>query len=407
MTNRGMIFIYVAVVLFFNSAPLLAQAPYEAEPLDGVITNPGWYTDNFGPLQWPVDGLGNKAVRLEACASRSASSRCTSSTSSSAQESALSTNHSVHGGYVCGSGSNPSSTCAANGNGVGKEEETWYRFHIRLAPGFQATPGTQNSILEFHVDQRTEADAKAHGGGTAYSTIIDIQAQGATCSGSPAWCGTPGTSPRLFLQVPGGKTSCGTNCVKRFYPFANNSLLVDHWYDFVLHIVWSPTVGHVQWWVDGQKMLDVSTPTEYVRSDGTWSYADSLGLYNYRHWASWSSSVDGEDFIWGPTASSISFNAGTAPAVSPTAPSSVAGADDVSPSATIHWTASSDTAVNGYNIYRTTTSGTDYVNVGTTSALSFTDHTVVAGTTYYYVVTAVADGVESPESSEIQVTVSQ
>jgi fibronectin type 3 domain-containing protein len=49
----------------------------------------------------------------------------------------------------------------------------------------------------------------------------------------------------------------------------------------------------------------------------------------------------------------------------------------------------------------------DYVNVGTTSALSFTDHTVVAGTTYYYVVTAVANGVESPESSEIQVTVSQ
>jgi hypothetical protein len=32
---------------------------------------------------------------------------------------------------------------------------------------------------------------------------------------------------------------------------------------------------------------------------------------------------------------------------------------------------------------------------------------VKIGTIYYYVVTAVANGVESPDSSEIQVTVSQ
>ena len=114
---------------------------------------------------------------LGGCASSSSSSHCTKSTSSSGQEAAVSTNHNVHAGYVCGSGSDPSSSCESNGNGVGKEEETWYRFHVRLAPGFQATPGTQNSIIEFHVDQRTEADAKAHGGGTAYSTIVDIEAR--------------------------------------------------------------------------------------------------------------------------------------------------------------------------------------------------------------------------------------
>jgi Polysaccharide lyase len=407
MPNRVKIFCYIVVLLFFSSSPLFAQAAYEVEPFDGVITNPGWYTDNFGPLQWPTDGLGNQSVRLEACASPSASSLCTSSTSSNGQESAVSTNHNVHAGYVCGSGTNPSSTCAANGNGVGKQEETWYRFHVRLAPGFQATPGTQNSIFEVHIDQRTEADAAAHGGVTAYSTMVDIQADGTSCSGKPAWCATPGTNPRLFLQVPGGPTSCGTACQKRFFPFPKNSLLVDHWYDMVLHMVWSPTVGYVQWWVDGQKMVDVATPTEYVRSDGTWSYGDSLGLYNYRHWAAWASSVDGEQFIWGPTASSINFNPGNPPSVTPSAPTSLSGTDNVSASTTITWAASAAGGVSGYNVYRSTTSGTGYANVGTTSALSFTDHTVKVGTTYFYVVTAVANGVESPSSSEIQVVVAQ
>src|SRR5262249_6043583 len=136
MTKRRIIFMCVAVVLFFSNTPLFAQAPYEVEPFDGVITNPGWYTDNFGPLQWPTDGLGNRAVRLDACASSSASSHCATSASSYAQESALSTNHNVHAGYVCGSGTNPSSNCTTNGSGVGKQEETWYRFHVRLAPGF-------------------------------------------------------------------------------------------------------------------------------------------------------------------------------------------------------------------------------------------------------------------------------
>jgi Polysaccharide lyase len=402
MTNRGIIFVLMMILILFSTAPLRAQSAYEDEPFDGVLANPGWYTDNFGPLQWPLDGLGAKAVRLEDCASSSASTHCTGSTSSYGQAAAIATNHNVHAGYVCGSGTDPSSSCEANGNGVGKEEDTWYRFHVRLAPGFQATPGTQNSIIEFHVDQRTEDDAKVHGGGTAYSTLIDIQAQGNSCS---SWCGTPGTSPRLFLQVPGGKTSCGMNCVKRFYPFADNSLLVGHWYDFVLHMTWSPTAGHVQWWVDGQKMVDVATPSEYVRSDGTWSYGDSLELCNYRHWASWSSSVDGEDFIWGPTSSSINFNpAGTAVAA-PSGPATVTAADAMAPSATINWAASPDSTVSGYNIYRSTTSGTGYENVGTTSGLSFTDHTVKTGTAYYYVVTAVADGIESPSSSEIQVNV--
>ena len=61
--------IYIGILIFFSSGPLRAQAPYASEPFNGSLSISGWYTDNFGPLQWPADGLGNQAVRLEACAS--------------------------------------------------------------------------------------------------------------------------------------------------------------------------------------------------------------------------------------------------------------------------------------------------------------------------------------------------
>ena len=349
--NRRMMFACILALLFFGSGPLFAQTPYGDEHFDGTFTAPIWHTDNFGPLQWVSDGVVNGAVRLEACASPSSSGHCTTSTSSYGQETAVSTNKNTHSGYVCGSGTNPKSDCTAVGDGVGQQEETWYRFHIRLAPGFAATPGTQNALFEFHVDQRTEADAKANGGVTAYSTIIDIKADGPSCSGSPAWCGTPGTNPRLFLQVPGGPTSCGTACQKRIYPFPSNSLLINHWYDMVLHMVWSPTQGSVQWWVDGQKMVDVATPTEYVRSDGTWSYATGLGLYNYRHWASWPSSVDGDEFIWGPSAASIGFGTPTSTGSQPLPPTAVTSGGSVA-SQLSTWSTPSSAGVTSYNVYR-------------------------------------------------------
>src|SRR6202044_3214424 len=51
------------------------------------------------------------------------------------------------------------------------------------------------------------------------------------------------------------------------------------------------------------------------------------------------------------------------------------------------WTASTNAA--SYNIKRSTTSGSGYTTIGTTTAptTSYTDTTAANGTTYYYVVT--------------------
>jgi hypothetical protein len=70
----------------------------------------------------------------------------------------------------------------------------------------------------------------------------------------------------------------------------------------------------------------------------------------------------------------------------------------------LSWNASTST-VSGYNVYRSTVSGTGYAKInGSTliTVLSYTDAAVQNGTTYYYVATAVdSTGAESLYSSEV------
>jgi endoglucanase len=70
--------------------------------------------------------------------------------------------------------------------------------------------------------------------------------------------------------------------------------------------------------------------------------------------------------------------------------------------AVLNWTANTEPDIAGYNVYRSTTGGSDYSSVATGILTNtFTDDTIVQGTTYYYVVSAVNTGVEeSPMSNE-------
>jgi hypothetical protein len=70
----------------------------------------------------------------------------------------------------------------------------------------------------------------------------------------------------------------------------------------------------------------------------------------------------------------------------------------------LSWT-DSDSSIAGYNVYRTTTSGSGYVlvNGSLVGPDAFSDTTVQSGTTYYYVTTAVdSSGNESAYSNEAQ-----
>jgi hypothetical protein len=76
----------------------------------------------------------------------------------------------------------------------------------------------------------------------------------------------------------------------------------------------------------------------------------------------------------------------------------------------LSWTASTTSGVVGYNVYRGTTSGGPYpteLNSSPINGTAYTDATVQAGQTYYYVVTAVAsnDVTQSADSTQVSATV--
>lgn len=83
------------------------------------------------------------------------------------------------------------------------------------------------------------------------------------------------------------------------------------------------------------------------------------------------------------------------------------GVQVIAHSVTLTWTASTS-AVTGYNVYRASITGGPYtlINSSLVAGTTYTDSTVLAGLTYFYVVTAVdSNGVESVHSNEASVVV--
>jgi TolB protein len=70
------------------------------------------------------------------------------------------------------------------------------------------------------------------------------------------------------------------------------------------------------------------------------------------------------------------------------------------------WNPSPSDGVVGYNVYRRTTADYSRINDALQPSLTYTDSLVSAGTTYYYVVTAVdGSGMESPFSDRVKAQV--
>ena len=94
------------------------------------------------------------------------------------------------------------------------------------------------------------------------------------------------------------------------------------------------------------------------------------------------------------------------PATSSPAP----GASNPAPGAhsvTLNWNASGSAGILGYNVYRGGQSGGPYakVNAGLLANSDYLDTSVLAGQTYFYVVTAVSAAAESGFSAEVKAAV--
>jgi len=108
----------------------------------------------------------------------------------------------------------------------------------------------------------------------------------------------------------------------------------------------------------------------------------------------------------GPVSGSISIvsNATGSPAAIAL---SGTGVTPVQHSVALSWNASTST-VSGYNVYRSTVSGSGYTKVNSllVAGLTYTDSTVQSGTTYYYVTTAVdSNGMESTHSNQVSAAI--
>jgi HYDIN/CFA65/VesB family protein/ASPM-SPD-2-Hydin domain-containing protein/centrosomal CEP192-like protein len=110
--------------------------------------------------------------------------------------------------------------------------------------------------------------------------------------------------------------------------------------------------------------------------------------------------------IFGPSTAGTNSGSVTIASTATGFPRAVAlsgtGVQATTHSVTLSW-GSSTSSVSGYNVYRSTTNGTGYsrINAGLVAALTYEDDGVQAGSTYYYVVTAVnSSGQESTDSNQ-------
>jgi len=102
----------------------------------------------------------------------------------------------------------------------------------------------------------------------------------------------------------------------------------------------------------------------------------------------------------------IGFVVQMAPNLPPAAPTGLSAASSVG-TVLLDWNNNTEFDLAGYNVYRSTTSGSGYVKLNSALLTSsdYTDTNIVNGTTYYYVATAVDTvGLESVNSSEVSAT---
>ncbi|MDO9444526.1 MAG: fibronectin type III domain-containing protein [Dehalococcoidia bacterium] len=87
-------------------------------------------------------------------------------------------------------------------------------------------------------------------------------------------------------------------------------------------------------------------------------------------------------------------------------PASLVVLDQQQTSVDLQWTASGTAFVTGYEVYRSDTPAGARVLVGAVGAgtLTLTDGTLAPGTTYYFVVRAIASGWVSAESMQVMAT---
>jgi hypothetical protein len=158
-------------------------------------------------------------------------------------------------------------------------------------------------------------------------------------------------------------------------------------------------------------ITDYGLPLENFREARKISSSAWVASYDWRPTmfnTDWTLQV-GEGFMGGFTKDMLyayrnSDQPGTVDVTPPNAPTGLIVTGTASQSVSLNWNDNTDSDLAGYNVYRSTTSGSGYVKVNSSlvTPSAYTDNSVTNGTTYYYVVAAVdTHSNESTDSPEV------
>ena len=144
----------------------------------------------------------------------------------------------------------------------------------------------------------------------------------------------------------------------------------------------------------------------------TWHNSDPVDIYEHQHNEAVESAQGNRNpFIdhpeWVQCVFELVCNGGGSDTTAPNAPNNLTGSAPSVGSISLDWFNNTEADLAGYNVYRSTTSGSGFVkrNSSLVTVSNYTDGSVTAGSTYYYRVTAVDNaGNESANSSQISVT---
>ncbi len=239
------------------------------------------------------------------------------------------------------------------------------------ATGYKVLRGTTsgNYTVTNAVPSNADLDTTVVGGTTYYYVVEATNASGASPPSSEV-----SVTPTIALPgAPSGLTATGTNGL--------------------VNLSWTAGSGAASYNV---KRSTTSGAETTIANVGTTSFSDSTVVNGTTYFYEVSSTnAAGESANSSEASATPNF-----PPAAPTALNATAGTNQV----TLSWTGSAGAV--SYNIKRSTTSGSGYSVIGTTTAptVNYTDSTAIKFTQYFYVVSAVNVDGESGNSTEATAT---
>jgi len=181
-------------------------------------------------------------------------------------------------------------------------EETWYRIKFGFSSGNVFSSGQFTWLVEWHTDDDTQAQ-----GGNSPGLAVE---------GDYPLSSSGSTNPRFVLRWANGNPSSPTytywpsSDTGEFNQWLPIPIEYDRYYDMVFHVIWSrdPTIGKLEWWVDGVRKLSRNMATQYTNPNNfnIQSY-HTFGLYNYRYNVTGTTDVYFSQAAAGKTAASVGF----------------------------------------------------------------------------------------------------